>query len=634
MKKVQFVELTVQKDVLPLTGGYLQAYACKNSEIARNYSFGQMSERVTVPPDVLLRQLLDSDASIYAFTCYVWNMGLVRNLVNQLAMQKPDARLMLGGPQVIGHGSKYLDRCQENVYVCNGEGEATWSDFLQADLADADLRGVPGLSFWRDGEFITTPPAPLLSDINDIPSPFLNGMFPSRYAMTIFESNRGCPYQCTFCYWGRGDDLRVRKFDEQRVRQELEWIAKSQILMVFMADANWGLVPRDVAISEHIVELKKQYGFPMIVNFSAAKDKPKRSAEIATLFSKAGIITSQALGIQSQSDVVLKKIKRKNIKLEVLEEVRKELDAKDVSTFVELIWPLPGETVSSFKTSLGKMCAAKVSTIVVYPALLLHSTPMESQVAELEIKTKRTLHPAEELELIIETKEVCEADYHEGMWTVFGLYSLYNCCALRHTGRYLHTEGVQQWADTFSSFGHFCRSARGPIVGYWHHALDHLKQAEFAVLGRVVHDLLHSHREQFLVELCRFVEAQPWWALEEVRALFELDLLELPYVYAPNHVIVPRYGWKHIHVMRQANAEIVVELPERNLSLLEHSIFGRGSGNRCYEIYYRRQQFPFMVSRSIEENAAYCHGMIQRLAAIKPAWRARDESRTSVARTR
>jgi radical SAM superfamily enzyme YgiQ (UPF0313 family) len=621
MEHVQFVELTVQKNVLPLTSGYLQAYACTNREVAAHYTFSQLSERLVTPPAHILRQLLDSNASIFAFTCYVWNMGLVRDLVGALADARPDARIVLGGPQVIGHAAKYLDSSQRNVYVCNGEGEPIFREFLKAHQAGADLTTVGGLTFWRNGELITTPAPALIQNLNDIPSPFLSGLFPGSYSMTIFETNRGCPYQCTFCYWGRGDDLSVRKFDEARIRQELEWIAKAQVLMVFIADANWGLLPRDLTLSQQIVELKKQYGYPAIVYFSAAKDKPKRSAEIATMFAEAGIITSQALGIQSESDVVLAKIKRKNIKLHVLEEVRQELAEKDVSTFVELIWPLPGETIPSFKASLNKMCNASVSTIVVYPALLLHSTPMESQVDQLGIKTRKTPNRVEDLELIVETNEVREADYHDGMWMVLGLNALYNCCALRHTGRYLHSQGIVSWADLFSGFGDFCRHRDGAIGRYWRQILDDLRQAEFAVLGRVVHDVLYADRDGFITELSAFVQAQPWWAREEARVLFELDLLELPYVYSPNAIHGPRYDWKHVSLLRRAAGEVVVEIADRNLALIEDALFGRRQGHHRYGINYRRQQFPFMSSKSTEENAAYCHGMIQRLASIKAEWR-------------
>jgi hypothetical protein len=268
------------------------------------------------------------------------------------------------------------------------------------------------------------------------------------------------------------------------------------------------------------------------------------------------------------------------------------------------------------------MCQANVSTIVVYPALLLNSTPMESQVDDLGIRTKKTPNRVEELHLIVETNEVRESDYEDGMWTVLGLYTLYNCCALRHTGRYLQSQGILDWGELFSCFGEYCRGGETGVATYWRHVLDNMKQAEFAVLGRVVHEVLHANRNQFVSHLSKFVASQPWWEREETRVLFELDLLELPYVYTPNLVDSPKYRWKHVSLLRQVNAEILVELPERSVSLMEDSLFGQQPGFRRYGISYRRQQFPFMSSRSTEENAAYCHGMIQRLAAMKPAWRA------------
>jgi len=151
-----------------------------------------------------------------------------------------------------------------------------------------------------------------------------------------------------------------------------------------------------------------------------------------------------------------------------------------------------------------------------------------------------------------------------------------------------------------------------------------MRQADFAVLGRVVHEVLHAHRGQFVLHLSRFVEAQPWWKFEEARALFELDLVDLPYVYAPKQVYLPPYGWKHVQLERRPNSELSVTLTERNLPLFENSLFGKHCGIRRYRVTYMKHQFPFMPSKSVDDNAAYCHGMIQRLAAIRPAWLPQD----------
>jgi hypothetical protein len=565
-------------------------------------------------------------------------MGAVRYFVNELERQRPDARIILGGPQVIGHGDKYLKPHIQNTYICNGEGETIFLNFLRAVQAGSDFGNIPGLTYCRDGGCLTTLAPPLIKNINDIPSPFLSNLFAdSRYTMSIFETNRGCPYQCTFCYWGRGDDLTVRKFDPERVKQELEWISKANVMMLFIADANWGLLARDVELSEHIVACHEKYGTPTIVSFSAAKDKVKRSASIAKLFTEAQIITSQAIGIQSMSEQVLQKIRRRNIKLEVLEETRKELEESGVTTFTELVWPLPGETLESFKNSLNLLCHCGVSTVVVYPCLLLHTTAMEKQQAELGLRTASTLNEDDELELVIETKDVSAADYETGMWTVLALYCLYNIRTLRHVGKYLNDHNLAQWASLFAAFGEYCRSSNSRIFSYWKDMLAARRQSEFAVLGRVVHDILHEYREDYSELLCNFVVEQDWWGVEDIQVLFEIDVINTPYVYSNTPFQITghddnhrQYGWRYLKLSSSSERSVSVSVPPDKMDFVAKSIFGpQTTGNEHYKVDHARQQYPFMQVKTPEQNAAYCYGMIQRAQVIMPNWSPSTESSSS-----
>ena len=80
--------------------------------------------------------------------------------------------------------------------------------------------------------------------------------------MAILETNRGCPYGCTFCDWGSATQSRIRKFDLDRVFAELEWCATHKVHQVFLADANFGIFERDVEIAEKVAELKLEHGYP------------------------------------------------------------------------------------------------------------------------------------------------------------------------------------------------------------------------------------------------------------------------------------------------------------------------------------------------------------------------------------
>ena len=174
-------------------------------------------------------------------------------------------------------------------------------------------------------------------DLDEIPSPFLNGIFEGgRYTYAIFETNRGCPFRCAFCYWGLGDS-RVAKFEEERLRAELTWIFDNKIMGLFMADANWGMLKRDIDLSRHIVDCKARTGWPYLVIINSAKNKPERLVEIATIFQSAGIMTTQSIAVQSLDDETLSRVDRSNIKLDAYATALEEMNRRQLASYVRAI---------------------------------------------------------------------------------------------------------------------------------------------------------------------------------------------------------------------------------------------------------------------------------------------------------
>lgn len=639
-KKVLFAELNVNRGVLPLVSGYLQSYACTDPEVARGHDFVQFGE--PVPPrsliDVpegggwsaeaesaasdLLGRLLAQEADVYALSVYVWNARLVRWLVDRLSRARPSAQLLLGGPQVDSHGAEFVQRDRENVYVCNGEGEAIFLEFLRAGMGGTDPSHVPGLTFFRDGEIVETARPPLIKDINDIPSPYLTGVFRDVYTMTVFETNRGCPYLCSFCYWGRGDDRSLRKFEMDRLREELAWVGRNMVSHLHLGDANWGILPRDIELSEEIVRCRERYGAPIVITFSAAKAKIDRSSKIAKLFHDAGIVTAQAIGIQSTTDAVLDAIRRKNIKLSALMEASEELERNNVSTYAETIWPLPGETYESFKECLRSLCASSVTSVVIYPALLLNSTPMEDQVEEFDIRTVDADDPWSELRLISSTSSVSEADNEEGVWLAMAVYCLFNCRTMRLSGRYLEQSGLEPWSDLFEAFSRFCRNEEDPINIHWREVVAERSYADQHSVGRLVHLVLHERRVEFLDLLRRFAASRAWWSDDRARVLFELDLVNCPYLYSttpfqPAPMALPPF--EHFSVLEMPERTAQVEVDPDHLGLVTEAI-GADDGIETWNVSYQRRQFAFMASKPMPENYTYAYGMIHRNSVIAPVW--------------
>ncbi|GGW42143.1 cobalamin-dependent protein [Streptomyces xantholiticus] len=624
MKKVLLVELSVFERMTPLASGYLQAYAMTDSVVRSEYRFERYTTVAKTPRADVIRDLVRSTADVYAFSCYVWNMGLVKAAVDAIRQARPHAQIILGGPQVMSQAGRYLSKTDERTVICNGEGEITFTQYLLA-LTDSGsgFHEVNGLSFYCDGELVTTPKQPRISNLDDVPSPFLTGIFDSDYSIAILETNRGCPYHCGFCFWGAATNDRVHRFDEQRVRDEIKWIAKNEILFLFIADANWGMLSRDVDISQHITNCAGDHGAPNVVYFSAAKNKPHAVTKITGIFQDANLIASQPVSLQTLEPSSLDLISRSNIKLSAFAEIQEDLREKQISSYVELIWPLPGETLDSFKRGIGTLCENEAQTVIAYPHLLLNNTPIYHNSEKMGIVSRPAGGGAAEARVVIGTKEASEEDFIEGMYYFYAFHALHNTRSLRTVSRYLVKQSGIQYQDIFSAFAEFLRrqGEDDPILAYMERSVRDADYYDVNNYGLFIHSVVHEHRELFNDHVRRFVQGQDWWGDDKVRALFEIDLLNRPYMYSNTPMDVHPEGFHALHFLDRGPRSYTVRVPEEYMADLADSVqIQTTPADGVFTVEHKRLQYPFMPTQSRDHSGSYCHGMIEKVGNIMPFW--------------
>ena len=168
-----------------------------------------------------------------------------------------------------------------------GEGEQTAVEVLRALMAGHRRRAArprrssptsrASTSALRRQVVHCTADRDRISDLDVLPSPFLTGLF-DAYAEVpgtniTMETNRGCPYGCTFCDWGSATLSRIRKFDLQRVYDEIEWCAKAHMQGIGPADSNFGIFDRDVPIAEFVARMKEIH-VPRAASASATRRTP------------------------------------------------------------------------------------------------------------------------------------------------------------------------------------------------------------------------------------------------------------------------------------------------------------------------------------------------------------------------
>ncbi|MGY8679580.1 radical SAM protein [Bradyrhizobium sp. UFLA05-153] len=183
------------------------------------------------------------------------------------------------------------------------------------------------------------------------------------------ETNRGCPYSCTFCDWGSATQSKVRQFDLARVKEEITWIARRGIGGFGVADANFGILARDEEIAEHIVRCKAAHAAPRQFFVNYAKNATDRVACIVEKLAGAGLVTHGILGIQTTDPKTLEAIARSNIKTANYDALAKRFQGMELPLHVDLMIGLPGATLNSFAADLQhffdrKVCAKAFLTRV------------------------------------------------------------------------------------------------------------------------------------------------------------------------------------------------------------------------------------------------------------------------------
>jgi radical SAM superfamily enzyme YgiQ (UPF0313 family) len=541
-KRVALFEFPVKPGCAPLTSGYLQTVACQDERIRHGYEFETHVLSVTL--DDVLESVIACEADIYGFSTYVWNSRLVRRIVDRLVQIRPKAHIILGGSQVMHNGKSYLNPAHPRVTLCNGEGEFTFAAYLgQLLLDEPNLKLVDGLSFYRNGELITNKEVPRIKDLDQVPSPFLAGLIdPRQYPFVPYETNRGCPFKCTYCYWGGATNAKVNKFETNRVMDELTWLCENEVKYIFVIDANFGMLKRDLEIAQHIVELKKRTGFPLAVLINSSKNTPERVTDIIRLWSGVGLMSAQPVSMQTVSPTALKAIERDNIKASTYTELQRTLKADGLQSFLEMIWPLPGETLDSFKQGLDELCRMDSDSFVVYPLMLINNVEMARQRDEFELVTLADPDPNSEAEIVIATKHVTNAEYQEGINLTYHVAVLYSFMALRYTMSYLDHHGAKSYTRVSADFWEFAAGVEGnPYPDFVKRVVTttgfDAGAGGFIALGGAVHVALHAAAKQFDDLLYAFAADQGWLDDDAIRLRFELDLFSRPLLYSNSNVL-------------------------------------------------------------------------------------------------
>jgi hypothetical protein len=364
---------------------------------ARELDGGRLAEHFEIRrPETAASFLADvarrSGPAVMLCSDYVWSLEANLEAAQQARALNPELIVIHGGPsspKYEGDAERFLDDHGDVAHVVTrGEGERTICevlDTLRSSLPGLDpeaLAKVDGITFRdpRSGEVVRTPDRERIATLDDLPSPYLLGEFDHIDAEAwntclAIETNRGCPYGCTFCDWGSSTLSRIRKFDHERVKAELRWAAERGVGVVNIADANFGIMSRDVETAREAADLKRRTGAPKILVFYPAKNTTKHLIRILDTVAEAGIGIMASISLQSHDPGTLEAIDRSNISTDNYVALAADHRRRGHALQGELLVGLPGQTYDSYRSDLQFMLDHEIQARS-WPVQVLPNAPM------------------------------------------------------------------------------------------------------------------------------------------------------------------------------------------------------------------------------------------------------------------
>jgi radical SAM superfamily enzyme YgiQ (UPF0313 family) len=382
----------VANDCMPLGVAYIKAVMDRD--------LPEVTSSLFAYPDKLWQTILDAPPDVLMLSNYLWNEALSFHFAKLVKRIRPDTLVVVGGPNIpIEHERQiqyFSEHPEIDLYV-TGEGDFLATEILKSyldsgkSIRELGDKHIPSSIYRRpNGEIALTPMWDRHKEIDDIPSPWLTGIqdefFDGKLAPMI-ETNRGCPFSCTFCVQGTSWYTKVNNFSLDRMKEEIDYIARriKQLSPTMgtlrIADSNYGMFERDVELSATIGEMQKRYGYPTFIDATTGKNRPDRIIRSVEKVSGA-LVVYQA--VQSLNDDVLRNIKRSNIKLQAYEEIMIHVRGRGLRSNSDLIVGLPGETLQSHVTAIQQLIDAGTNQMHNLQLVLLKGSELEKEQTRKE----------------------------------------------------------------------------------------------------------------------------------------------------------------------------------------------------------------------------------------------------------
>lgn len=396
----------------------LAVYCLKNAAKPYAANVDIVEYSINNRPEDILREIYKIKPEVIGFSCYIWNIEIVKELIVELKKLMPQTDIWLGGPEVSYNSQDYL-----GVFpvagVMKGEGEAVFKELVACYMENRrwDINKIPGVCM-KVGDEIYDNPCPMPIALEEsIPYDLDN--FDNK--IVYYESSRGCPFSCSYCLSSVDKRLRFRPMDV--VKKDLQTFIDKGVKLVKFIDRTFN------CNKEHAYEIlrfikEKDRGITGF-HFEIAADILDEEGLVLLNSLRPGLVQLE-IGVQSTNPDTIKAIRRNMNLVKVKENVARIKAAGNIHIHLDLIAGLPYEDIESFKKSFNDIYAMQPDQLQLGFLKLLYGSNMREEREKYDIVT-HTKPPYEVMStknlsyndiLLLKTVEnVVEMFYNNGMFS-------------------------------------------------------------------------------------------------------------------------------------------------------------------------------------------------------------------------
>lgn len=437
---------------LPYSVATVWAYVDQFTEIKENFRLKEIifkREQIKKVVDRL------EFPKICLFSNYLWNENYNLLMASEIKKQYPDCLIVFGGPNVHNDGYTFLkDNPQVDSVVVN-EGEYNLHQLLK-DYLKKSVKTVYKLTKRVNTDYL---PSPYVD--RDYMDTIVKSNPNTKWAM-VMETNRGCPFSCTFCDWGSLTQSKIKKYNLDRVFREIDWLCENHVEYLYIADANFGVFyERDLEIVKYFCKKKLETGYPYVINVNWYKNSKKNVLHLNKLLNEVGLNRGMTLSVQSMNKHTLETVKRQNMDINQLEDMYRLCNENDLKFYTEFIIGLPNETLTSWKNGIARAVELGCHTALdIYPLEILRNSEISNNIKDygLEVTTFKSYTPDQESVIteyhnfVTKTNHMSRHDFISGWMWGWIVYNFHHGSWLQFIQRFLYKDleiGAREFYEAF-----------------------------------------------------------------------------------------------------------------------------------------------------------------------------------------